>query len=224
MSHLLFYFRTNSTHLRFWDTSTQTYHSSLCHHGRVTYQHSWYVAHDIEILYFLEIRICKWILAPIELIGSPERCQPVHASVWAAHAATRTEKVTRINLNWEIPYNLLHESCFCHSRYSRAVVSVALPSFIYFNLNPMAFWSPLSDTTEKKNGNTYAYDGFFALAACFGVFLDVAFRADRVSFAFVECNGCNWFLTHETDEMFWMPWFPQSGQSLEREREKEIYI
>lgn len=66
-------------------------------------------------------------------------------------------------------------------------------------------------STEKKihlfciGMNTYAYDWFFALIARFRVFFDVAFRADRVSFTFVECNGCNRFLAHGTHKMFWMP-------------------
>lgn len=92
---------------------------------------------------------------------------------------------------------------------------------------PASFCWLISPIRTKRmaspNWYTYAYDWFFALAACLGVFLDVAIRAHRVSFTFVECNGCNWFLTHETYEMFWMPWFTQSGQSLwkwEWERER----
>lgn len=73
-----------------------------------------------------------------------------------------------------------------------------------------------------ESTNTYAYDWFFALAACLGVFLHVAIRAHWVSFAFIECNGCDWFLTHEAHEMFGMPRFTQSGQSLWMHENKKL--
>lgn len=61
---------------------------------------------------------------------------------------------------------------------------------------------------------TYAYDRFLALAASFRIFLDVAIRADGISFAFVECYGCDWFLAHVAHEMLWMPRFAQRRQCL----------
>lgn len=60
----------------------------------------------------------------------------------------------------------------------------------------------------------FTYDGFTALCTCFRVFLGVAFWAHWISFAFIECNGSNWFFAHLANKMFWMPGFAQSSQSL----------
>lgn len=69
---------------------------------------------------------------------------------------------------------------------------------------------------------TYACDGFMALMACFGVFFRKAIAAYGVSFAFIEGNSCDWFLTNQADEMFWMPWFAQCCQSLFRNKKRKI--
>lgn len=69
--------------------------------------------------------------------------------------------------------------------------------------------------------NTYAYDGFMAFVANFGEFFGKAIAADWVSFAFVECDGCDWFFTHQAHKMLWMPALAQGCQSLRNKSKRQ---
>lgn len=43
--------------------------------------------------------------------------------------------------------------------------------------------------------------------------------ADWRAFLFIEGDIGDWFLTNATNEMFWMPWLPQSSQNLYKIKE-----
>lgn len=61
---------------------------------------------------------------------------------------------------------------------------------------------------------TYANDWLLAVVAFFTILLGVARRTDWLTFTFVECGICDWFLADLACEMFGVPWFTQRVQRL----------